>query len=454
MLNLLLTLATMFAAPAQDSTSAGAALVGALAEDLRHTARLPGLSIALLVDGEIVYARGFGVADLTDSTPVDTGTQFRTASVAKVITATAAALLVQDGRLDLDAPVQQYVPDFPDSGGAITARLLAGHLSGLGHYQRSDRIERRFYPTMAEAVGVFAASPRAGPPGAQYHYSSHGFTLLSAAIEGATGMSFLEYLASAVFAPLGMTHSGPDLRASPPPTMATLYGRARGSPWRIPHPEDPSYKWGAGGLISTPSDLVRLARGYLSGFVASRTAREMFTSQRTTAGEETGVGIAWRVGTDFAGRRVVHHAGSMGGARSVLIMYPDRGMAVAVMTNVVWPSSIERTAQLLLEALITAAPRETRPTRTMAYEGTFDGEPASGTITLRGSSGSITMSDPHRTWVNAMAVDSMPLHRVHGDLWTLVTPYGLAELRLAETEAGLRGRAQVSRTRTWEFMAR
>jgi CubicO group peptidase (beta-lactamase class C family) len=341
------------------------ALVDRLGADLIEAARLPGLSISILRDGGVVFARGYGFADVETQTPVDTSTQFRAASVSKMITVTALARLYQEGQVDLDAPVQRYVSAWPE-GEAATARLLAGHLAGVAHYQREDHIDRtRHYASVTEALGTFVGSPRAGPPGAQYSYSTHGFTLLSAVVESAAGKTFLDYLADDVFGPLGMTHSGPDLRASPPPTMSTLYGRRGVEPWKLSDPEDPSYKWGGGGLISRPNDLTRMAWGYLDGFIRPDVVTEMWASQRTTGGEETGVGIGWRVGEDHGGRRVIHHAGSMGGARSVIVIWPDERTAVSVMTNVTWGSS-----HVIFEAFAPAA--EAEPLHgTFTYEGTL-----------------------------------------------------------------------------------
>jgi CubicO group peptidase (beta-lactamase class C family) len=213
---------------------APAAAVRRIADDLRRTAKLPGLSVAVMQRGRVVFAEGFGHADVGRRLPVTPGTQFRTASVAKVITATAVARLVESGQLDLDAPVRRYVPSFPDTGGdtggRITPRQLAGHLSGLPHYSDGDRVEDRVYASVADALSVFAHLPPAAPPGARYRYSTHGYTLLSAAVEGAAGVPFLEYLARSVLQPLGMRATGPERPGAParPPRRCTR--------WRAPAP--------------------------------------------------------------------------------------------------------------------------------------------------------------------------------------------------------------------------
>ena len=107
----------------------------------RLAGKIPGLQVAVAVDGKLVWSEGFGYADLAGKVPVTAETQFRIGSVSKPLTAAAVALLYEEGRLDLDAPVQRYVPSFPDKGYPITTRQLAGHLAGIRHYQRSE--ERR-----------------------------------------------------------------------------------------------------------------------------------------------------------------------------------------------------------------------------------------------------------------------------------------------------------------------
>lgn len=360
--------------PAAASRGAGlteeqaSGLVHEMINELLNTAPLPGISIAVSRDGGLLLAEGAGYADIDSRTPVTPATRFRTASVAKVITVTALGRLWQDGRVQLDAPVQQYVPAFPVKAWPITARELAGHLSGISHYSSADSIERRFYPSVTDALRVFAHEDLLFEPGTRYSYSTHGFTLLSAVIEGAAGTPFLDYLQREVFVPLGMVSTGPDMRAGSQDQVATLYEMRDGSLARVQSPEVPSYKWGAGGLISTPTDLTRLANGYLSGtYLDSSTVSLLWTSQHLISGKETGVGFAWRNGRDFEGRRTLEHAGSMEGARSVVSIYPDDSLVIALMTNRGWSSTIEETAHMLALPYLTTASQQPQP------EGTFDG---------------------------------------------------------------------------------
>ena len=466
-------LAVSAALPAQRPE---AGRVDDLAAALLQAGDLPSLSIAILRDGEVAYARAFGYAELEARAPATPHTRYRCASVSKVITATAIGRLVQQGRLDLDAPVSSYVPSWPAEP-AITARQLSGHLSGVSHYRGEDRMEAgRYWESVTRSLDVFRDSPRAGPPGDAYLYSTHGFTLLSAVAEGASGRPFLELLDAEVFGPLGMADSGPDTRSAPASTMSTLYARRAGDPVLIETPEDPSYKWAGGGLVSTPSDLVRLAGAYLDGHLSPEVVEEMWTTQRTNAGEETGVGVAWRIGEDFQGRRIIHHAGSMGGARSTIVIWPDSREAIAVMTNVVWNSAIMETGLMLMEAYrapaaaasagaasgaatrsgVAAGSGAAGAAREMAYTGemTRGGEsgPTAGTLTLDGTGGWIETPGPFADWTGDMTIERMRFFRIEGDRHVLISPIGAFPLELVDGAGDVDGVMTIGSIE-WRFRA-
>ncbi|MGE0553869.1 MAG: serine hydrolase domain-containing protein, partial [Gemmatimonadales bacterium] len=160
----------------QPITPERAALVDSIVATLLETAALPSFSMSVARDGRIVFARAYGWADLERRIPADTATRYRIGSVSKMVTATAVARLVQAGRLDLDAPLSNLVPSFPNADGS-TPRLLAGHLAGIGHYQREDQIDRRHqYASVVEALGSFCRSPRVGRPGGRCASSTRGDT--------------------------------------------------------------------------------------------------------------------------------------------------------------------------------------------------------------------------------------------------------------------------------------
>ena len=436
----------------QASQEHASARVQQLAADLVEVAHLPSLSVALLdgreLDAEPPTLRfALGHENIEEQRPATPVTRYRAASVSKLFTVTVFARLVEEERVRWDASVAELVPSFADLEGA-TLRQLAGHLAGIAHYRGEDRIERlQATPDVGDALAFFRGSPRVGPPGAQMQYSTHGYTLLSAALEAASGASFLELVQREVAGPLGLEHTGPawlprerpdlDDPTSAGAEMAELYMLTPTGARPFPQPESASYKWAGGGLATTPTDLIRLARAYLSTdrqprFLRDQTIETMWTSQEV-AGEPTGTGIGWRIGEDDLGRPVRHHAGSMEGARSVLMIDPERRDAIAVMTNASWNSSIETTSLLLLDAWRLPHP---------AFEGQgavdarvriepVDGDAGDwteGDATWR--DGALDLPEPEelkrrvRSWNTRVRVRPVARTADAGDRWAVITARG------------------------------
>jgi CubicO group peptidase (beta-lactamase class C family) len=302
---------------------------------------VPGLSIAVAVDGKIIWSEGFGLADLENQIRVSPATRFRIASISKPLTAAAMARLFEQGKLDLDAPVQKYVPNFPRKEKDITARQLAGHLSGIRHYRRDpdeskDEFfnRREYYKSVSEALKTFQDDPLDFTPGTKFGYSSFGYTLLSAVIEGASRQNFLTYMQEQVFIPLRMPSTSADDNRQIIPDRARFYSldsekRLINAPYI-----DRSYSWAGGGFLSTPEDLARFGSAHLqSGYLKAETLKEIFTSQKTADGKETGTGFGWRIGQDKEGRTFYFHPGEDVGGRSYLLMYPEKKVVIAMLHN-------------------------------------------------------------------------------------------------------------------------
>src|SRR5881296_3876945 len=189
------------AAPVPPAYAATVARAHALVCD-KLVGRIAGLQVAVGVDGKLVWSEGFGYADVACKVPVTAETQFRIGSVSKPLTAAALALLYERGKLDLDAPIQRYVPYFPDKGYPITTRQLAGHLAGIRHYQGDEFVLNRRFASVREGLEIFERDSLLFPPGTRFSYSSYGFNLISAVIEGAAREEFLRYMTRNVFRPL------------------------------------------------------------------------------------------------------------------------------------------------------------------------------------------------------------------------------------------------------------
>jgi CubicO group peptidase (beta-lactamase class C family) len=296
--------------------------------------RIPGIQVAIAVDGNLVWSQGFGYADVAKKVPVTNETQFRVGSVSKALTSAAVAQLYERGVLDLDAPVQRYVPSFPDKGYPITTRQLAGHLAGIRHYREGEFLSNRRYASVREELTIFEGDSLLFPPGTRFSYSSFGWTLVSAVIEGASGQEFLDYMSRNVFQPLGMTHTAPDRADSIMPQRSAVYDpdSLRGF---VPSPAvDNSAKWAAGGFVTTAEDLVRFGSALLKpGFLNAETLDLLFTAQHTRAGEPTPCGVAWFVTTDSLGHRWVFHGGSAIGGTAVFGLDRDSRLVIAILSN-------------------------------------------------------------------------------------------------------------------------
>lgn len=303
-------------------------------DSLRQATGIPGLSVAVGVDGEIVWSEGFGFADLENRVAVTPLTKFRIGSVSKPVTSIAVGRLVEQGRLDLDAPVQTYVPGFPEKPWPITTRLVAGHLAGIRHYRGAEFESAKHYATVAEGLTIFAADSLLFEPGTRWSYSSYGWNLVSAAVEGAADVPFLAYMRREVFEPAGLSDMVADQVDSLVMFRTRYYqqaadGAVLNAPW-----VDNSYKWAGGGFLSTPSELAELAFALWSGELLERETLEvLWTPQRTRDGNTTEYGIGWYVSQDAAGRRMVGHGGGSVGGTTLFWLWPEQEVVVALTAN-------------------------------------------------------------------------------------------------------------------------
>lgn len=295
----------------------------------------PGASVTVMKDGAVVWSEGFGWADIEQQVAVTPLTRFRIGSVSKSLTSIGLGLLVQEGKLDLDAPIQRYVPGFPVKRAPVTPRELAGHVAGIRHYRGNEMLIQRHYANVTEALDIFRNDTLLFTPGSRFSYSSYGFNLLSAAMERAAGEPFIEFMTRRVFEPLGLRHTVAEYADSLIPFRARFYTPADSGNGIINAPYvDNSYKWAGGGFLSTTEDLARVGQLLLDGALLKPETRQLlWTSQRTTDGKETGYGMGWFVNRDAAGRRRVFHSGGSVGGTAYLLIYPDQQLVLALLVN-------------------------------------------------------------------------------------------------------------------------
>jgi CubicO group peptidase (beta-lactamase class C family) len=330
----LLVFAACFVLPVCASDLDDHEQASALMQTFFESGNSPGLSVSVGREGKILWSGGFGYADVEQQVPVDPArTLFRIGSVVKSMTAYAVAQLVKEGKLDLDAPVQKYVPDFPEKGHVITTRHLLSHLSGIRHYQGGEFVSREHYPTVTDGLVIFKNDPLRHPPGEAYLYSSYGYNLISAVIEGATQQAYLNYMMVRVFEPMGMKNTVPDFLDQIIPGRGRYYYESNGQVVNAPEVNN-SYKWASGGVIGTSDDLVRFGFGLLNPELFDEEIRDSFwTMQKTDSGEETGYGLGFRIVVDENDTLWIGHGGGSIGGTTQFWIRPADGLVIAMISN-------------------------------------------------------------------------------------------------------------------------
>ena len=318
---------------------------------------LPGLSVAVGAGGDLVWAEGFGWADLENLVPVAPQTRFRIGTASVALTSAAVGLLLEKGRLKLDDEIQTYVPAFPAKQWHVTLRQLMGHLAGVRHYRgEEDYMPSAHCERALDGVQKFAGDPLRFEPGTQYRYSTFGWVLVSAAVEAAANEPFSAFMRSEIFEPLGMGDTTLDSPKEPIPDRAIFYFPRFNEDTHY-GPEvatevDYSCFAGAGAFLSTPSDLVQFGIAVNNGnLLQPDTVAMLQTPQRLTSGQENSFGLGWDLetvplagGTTRVagyGRPLLAEAVMLGGS-TALLLFPGRGLVVAVTSNLSFadPSAI------------------------------------------------------------------------------------------------------------------
>jgi CubicO group peptidase (beta-lactamase class C family) len=330
-----------------------------LARALMVQENLPGLSVAVALDGEILWAESFGYSNVERRTPVTPHTRFRTGSVSKTLTAAAVALLYDRGRIDLDAPIQTYVPAYPQKQWTISTRQLLADVSGV-HRPRGDSSDNLAYghcTSLGETLNAFANEPLSFEPGTKYQFSTYGWVLLSAAVESTSGEPFSTFMSREVFKPLGMESTALEGSDDNEDIVSFYFPRAAMRPslgLQAGPGADYSCFFGAGAFLSTPSDLVRLGSAMLKpGLLKAETIKLFQTPLQLESGDSTGFALGWKADTielSGAPARVLRHRATPTGSTVSLSLFPDRKLAIAVTTNVTHGLTVDPFALQVAEA--------------------------------------------------------------------------------------------------------
>jgi serine beta-lactamase-like protein LACTB len=292
-----------------------------------------GMQIAVSRKGQTIWSSNLGYADFKNQITVTDSTLFRINSISKSITSLALIKLVAEQKLDLDAPIQKYVPHFPLKQHAITTRQLAGHLAGFRDYKKndlSDYIRTEHFTTVTQAISLFQNDTLLFKPGSQFSYSTFGWNLIGAVIEGASGENYVNYMSNHIWQPLKLFNTLEDNYYKRHPNRSQFYD-ATGTENDL---GDLSYKYPGGGLLSTASDLIKMGNELLYGnYINPMLKPILFESQYTLDRKKTNYGLGWYIGLDKNGHRIWHHAGDSFSGSSNLIIYPDDDLVIAFLAN-------------------------------------------------------------------------------------------------------------------------
>lgn len=329
--------------PAQGGSGAAGAdawLRGELAKR-----RIPGASVAVIKDGKVLMSRSYGLANIEHKVPVTTGTRFIIASTTKAWAATAVMMLVQEGKLRVDQPIGELLPNLPESWRGVQVRRLMSHTSGLSDVMVSPNTGELFSHDRDSALTIAGAKPLDFPVGTQWSYNQTNYVLLGMIVERVTGTPFMRWILEHIATPLGLTSPVFGDTRAVVPGRATQYTKWQlsdnGPPKELDSLRVASYLYEpwihmAAGLNTTAIDLARFGDAVRAGKLLGPALRDTMWTAIALAdgstfrfGGTAGMGLGWMVDDDPAGKVV----GMDGGATASLRVFPTRGLTVAVLTN-------------------------------------------------------------------------------------------------------------------------
>lgn len=307
-----------------------------------YVAPSPGCAAAVSLNGETVFEKAFGLADMEFNVPNTPQTIFESGSVAKQFTAAAIVLLQLEGKLSLDDPVKKYIPELPDYGAPLTIRHLLNHTSGIRDWGtvmaltpagRGDRVI-----TQDLALDIITHQRALDfTPGSEYSYSNSGYNLVAIIVERVSKQKFAAFLDERLFKPLGMKNSSiRDDYQRIVPGRAQAYSRQGTGPWRLNMPFMNVY--GNGGLLTTVGDWMKWNAMLDAKSLGAPLVEALETQGVLNDGRKIRYALGLEVGT-YKGLKDVSHGGATAGYQTFLARYPDNKVSIAVMCNGTSPAA-------------------------------------------------------------------------------------------------------------------
>ncbi len=326
---LLIAMLSLFTGCATHAYSSGDELDSLMS---RYDGAVPGASLLVIQDGELVVHRGYGLSDLEHGIEAGPTTNYRLASVTKQFTAAAVLLLAEDGKLSLDDRLRHWLPSLPAADDAITLRHLLSHTSGLIDYEDVMPDGATEQLRDADVLRLLESQDRTYfKPGSGYRYSNSAYALLALIVERASGKSFQDFLRERIFLPLGMHDTLAYVRDGPEvPHRAYGYSQIDGR-WVRTDQSPTSAVLGDGGIYSSIEDLAKWdAALYDDRLLSDASSAAAFTAHAQVVGEpyQAGYGYGWRITGDS-----LWHSGETIGFRNVIVRYPKQRLTVVLLSN-------------------------------------------------------------------------------------------------------------------------
>ncbi|WP_321477811.1 serine hydrolase domain-containing protein [uncultured Paludibaculum sp.] len=294
---------------------------------------IPALSISIQSGDRPDYASAWGFSDLENFVPATPRTIFRLASLSKPFTAVAALKLVEAGKLDLDAEIQNYLPSFPRKQWPVTMRELLSHLSGIRAYEGDEISITRHYGDVIGGLEIFEKDPLLHEPGTKYFYSTYGFNVAGAVVQAISGMPFAAFVEENILRPSGAVTMRPDSVFDIIPNRARGYYLPADGKLQNCGLADTGYKLPGGGWVAAATDITQFARALMDEKLLNpETMHMMWSSNKLKDGSTNSYGLGWN-NERHNGLRLATHSGGQQGTSTFLILCPERKISVVVLAN-------------------------------------------------------------------------------------------------------------------------
>lgn len=329
---ILISLVFAFDCKAQDSKAEASELIQQLVTEYNVVGTAAGYSI----DGETTWQAAAGYADKETRQKFEVGTLTRLASIAKPMTAIAVMQLVEQGLIELDVPIQTYIPDYPKQEKTqITPRHLLSHTSGIGGYKNGKETETTIeYAQLSDALVIFKDRDLLFEPGTRYNYTTYGYTVLGVIVERASDLSFEEYLQKNIWDKAGMTNTGVVKYGQKKPNQSSLYQQNSKGKVREGKENNLSNRTPGGGVYSNVEDMLKFGNAVINNTFVKESTMDLMRQHHSLEKERNGYGFGWYLYNPKPDEgAIIGHSGEQTGSATQLLIVPSLKKVVVVLSN-------------------------------------------------------------------------------------------------------------------------